>query len=260
MIDLSAHISMLFTEHPFLERAQAAREAGFTVIESWWPPDEAVEFWPERVARAGVRVALVNAYAGRIEAGDRGFLNDPIRRSDAIAAVCTALALVKRVDAQYVNVLVGRRNPARGQRAELAQVVDTLAECAELASVMGATILIEPINEIDVPGYVLPTPRAAARVIDAVGSESLKLLYDVYHAAMAGEDPIACVSSYVGMLGHVQYADAPGRGPPGTGRIDLVRLVERLGAHGYSGAVGLEYEPRGSTTQSLGPLLRSASG
>lgn len=251
---------MLFTEHPFLERPRAAREAGFAVIESWWPPDDAVDLWPERVARAGVRVALVNAYAGVIEAGDRGFLNDPARRSDALAAVRTALGLVTRMDAQHVNVLVGRRDSARNQQAELAHVVDTLAECAELASAAGATILVEPINEIDVPGYVLPTPRAAARVIDAVGSESLKMLYDVYHAAMAGEDPIATVSSYMGMLGHVQYADAPGRGAPGTGRIDLVRLLERLDAHGYSGAVGLEYEPRGPTTQSLGPLLRALSG
>lgn len=259
-IELSAHLSMLFTEHPFLERASAARAAGFRHVESWWPRGDEVDAWPDCLRESGVRLALVNAYAGAIQKGDRGFLNEAGRRADALDAVRAAVGLVKRADGSLINVLVGRQRDAARRPSDLRRATEVLAECAELAGAKGVTLLVESLNEADVPGYLVPTPDAAAEMICAIDSPWVRMLYDAYNVAMGGEDPIAAFSSYATIVGHVQYADAPGRGAPGTGRIDLVQLLRRLSACGYSGAVGLEFHPRGPTVASLEPIRPALRG
>lgn len=117
--------------------------------------------------------------------------------------------------------------------------------------------MVEALNELDVPGYLLPTPTAAAALIDAVGSDSIRLLFDADHVARGGADPVAAVASYSDLIAHVHVADCPGRGAPGTGDLDVWSLVERLDAVGYGGAIALEYDPRGATRDSL-EFLRAA--
>jgi hydroxypyruvate isomerase len=114
--------------------------------------------------------------------------------------------------------------------------------------------VLEPINELDVPGYLLPNAAAAVAALEAVGSPRVRLLYDAYHAARAGADPVREAPALVDVIDHVQYADHPGRGAPGTGSTDLGRLLAALDRAGYSGLVGLEYDPRGDTLASLASL------
>jgi hydroxypyruvate isomerase len=233
---LSAHLSLLYADRPLLERPPAALAAGFEAVEAWWPGEEAGAFAAE-VERSGLRLALVNADAGDIPAGERGFLNVPGRRGEALASIAAAV----RLRPASVNVLVGR-----GGGRE--QVVDVLREALDLVGEV--TLVVEPQNVHDVPGYLLPTARKAAELVEEVGSPQLRLLYDAYHAAMAGLDPVSDVRRYAGLIGHVQYSEAPGRRAPGA---RFWSFLDALGEIGYAGFVGLEYAPRGSP---VGPPRR----
>jgi hydroxypyruvate isomerase len=253
----SAHLSMLFQEVPYLERPRAAANAGFTLVETWWPPDGLAERWADQVARYGLSVASINSYCGDIPAGDRGFLNIAERRDDVIRSFREALALAVRCGAPRINVLVGREVPGSTRDDQLAQAGDVLGECAALADEAGLTILVEPINELDVPGYLVPSTAAAVELIEAAASENVMLLYDAYHAARSGEDPVRDVASVVPQIGHIHYADCPGRGAPGTGDVSLDDFVRSLETARYVGAIGLEFDPKGPTLEAL-RFLRGA--
>ncbi|MGD0452076.1 MAG: TIM barrel protein [Solirubrobacteraceae bacterium] len=253
----SAHISWLFGERPYLERVGAARRAGFRWIESAWPaePDDRAQL-PAKVAEHGVAVALLNCPAGDVEHGERGFANDPARREQLEQAFLAAAELAQRIGAGKLNLLVGRALPGVRLERQRTSVVEALRALAPEAAARGLRIVIEPLNAIENPGYLAPTPQDAAELIEAAGSDALGLLLDVYHVARVGADPLAAVERCAGLIGHVQIADFPGRGQPGSGALDIRGILEALDAVGYTGAVGLEYEPRGSSEASLA-FLRS---
>ncbi len=190
MIRWSAHLSMLFTEHPPLERPAAAVAAGFTLVESWWPPAQDVHAWVDAVRAAGVGVSCLNADCGDIAAGERGFCNLPERDTLTFAAVQAALDLAERVDCRFVNVLPGlvaSDHPGAGQ---IDHAVEVYRECGRLAGASGRTIVIEPINDFDVPAYLLPTPTAAAAFLARVDHTNVRMLFDAYHSARGGGDPL----------------------------------------------------------------------
>lgn len=249
----SAHLSTLFQELDLVERPQAAASAGFTHVESWWPGPRAPE-WVEAVARAGLRVSCLNADAGDLAAGDRGFLNVPARREASVAAVAAAVDAVAALGGGAVNVLVGRWTGLRRRSQELDAARGALEECAGHAAAAGVMLVVEHLNDRDIPGALLPTPAVAARFVASLDSPSVRLLYDAYHAAMAGLDPIGDVVRYGTLIGHAQYADAPGRGAPGTGTIDVGAFAGALEEAGYRGPVGLEFTPGGRTIDALGFL------
>jgi hydroxypyruvate isomerase len=253
MLPLSAHLSMLFRELPYIERPKAAREAGFSAIETWWP-GELGDAWAAEVQGTGGQVALLNCYGGDIEAGQRGFLNLPERREQTVRDFKAAVELARRVGAPRINVLAGLELPGVPRRTQLAEAVSTLRECASVAAAADVTIVVEQINKLDIPRYLVPSAREVADLIETVGSNSVRMLYDVYHAARSGTDPLTEALPYIELIDHIHYADFPGRGAPGTGRVDFVRLLEALEKAGYSGMVGLEYDPRGPTMPTLGFL------
>lgn len=250
----SAHLSMLFAELPYLERPRAAARAGFAYVETWWPPDGFAEAWAEEVTECGLAVTSINAYGGDLEAGERGYLNVPARRADVLRWFEEAIALAERCGAPRINLLVGRRVADRTPVQQLSDAAAVLGECAALAEEAQITVLVEPINELDVPGYLVPTPAAALELICLAGARNVLLLYDAYHAARSGLDPCTDVVGHLPAVGHVQYADCPGRGAPGTGTVDLISFARTLDAAGYTGAIGLEFDPCGPTTDALGFL------
>jgi len=251
VIRWSAHLSMLFTEEEPLDRPAAARAAGFDCVESWWPPAGDLVAWVAAVRAQDLEVACLNADGGDISAGERGFCNLPERDADTFGAVRAALALAVEVGAPAINVLAGREVPSRPRDIQLAHAAEVLRECGRLAAASGRIVVVEPINSIDVPGYLVPTPDDVARLLEVGGHDAVRMLYDAYHAAQEGGDPVRDVGRYADVIGHVQYADHPGRGAPGTGEIDVVAFVESLDAAGYRGAVGLEFAPHGPTSRAL---------
>jgi hydroxypyruvate isomerase len=255
----SAHISWLFTEVPYLERVAAARDAGFTTIESAWPEREQDRGGlAAAVAEQGVDVALLNCPAGDTASGERGFVNDASRRDEADAAFGEAVELAVAIGAPNLNLLVGRALPSVPESRQRAAIASALRSFAPIAAAHGLRILLEPVNEIENPGFLAPTPDAAVELIEAAGSdhaEHLGLLLDLYHVARAGDDPASAIERHREWIGHVQVSDHPGRGAPGSGTLPVWDLLDQLRASRYDGAVGLEYEVPGATKESLGFLL-----
>jgi hydroxypyruvate isomerase len=254
----SAHISWLFAELPYLERVAAARDAGFATIESAWPErEEDRAGLAAAVVEQRVDVALLNCAAGATASGERGFVNDETRREEAETAFAEAVELAVAIGAPNLNLLVGRVLPDVPESRQRAAIVSTLRSFAPLARANGLRILLEPVNAIENPGFLAPTPDAAVALIEEAGAEhaeQLGLLLDLYHVARAGDDPALAIERHHEWIGHVQVSDHPGRGAPGTGELPIWDLLEQLRASRYDEAVGLEYEAPRPTEKSLGFL------
>jgi hydroxypyruvate isomerase len=247
VIVLSAHLGTLFQElHP-LARPAAARDAGFAVVEAWWPPAPDPAGWAAAVREAGIRAVMVNADGGDLAAGERGFCNIPERRDEVVAAAVAAAGVVAAAGGDRVNLLAGRFAADPSDDAQLAAAAETVRVAADAVAPLGVTIVVEHLNAVEVERPLLPTPAAAAAFVRRVGHPGVRVLLDAYHAAMAGLDPLEEAARVAPLIGHVQFADHPGRGAPGTGTLDLWTLVDRLEALGYAGAVGLEFLPGGPT-------------
>jgi hydroxypyruvate isomerase len=262
----SAHISWLFSELPYLERVSAARAAGFGLIESAWPEFEqdraglAPAVAEQRRVAPGFAVALLNCPAGDVTAGERGFVNDDARREEAEAAFAQTVELAVAIGARNLNLLVGRALPDVPRARQRAAVIDALRSFAPVADAAGLRILLEPLNSLESPGFLAPTPDAAVELIEAAADERVGLLLDVYHVARVGDDPVAAIERHAEWIGHVQLSDPPARRAPGTGTLDFIAILGALAASGYDGAVGLEYQPDGPTEAGLAAVARLGEG
>lgn len=241
--------SILLTEHPLLRRPQAARDAGFEAIEFWWPftesvpPDAEVDAFVGAVADAGVRLVALNFAGGDMAAGERGLLSDPGRRQEFRDNVDVAIGIAERLGTKAFNALYGNRIDGMPPDIQEQNATANLAHAAERADTIGADILVEPLS--GVPGYPLRTAADAIAVLDRVGVRSVRLLADLYHLTVNGDDLAHVIESYAERIGHVQIADAPGRGAPGTGGVDFPGHLAHLAARGYRGHVSLEYHADG---------------
>ena len=251
MIRWSAHLGTLWPERAPEERPADARAAGFTLLEAWWPPAADVGAWVDAVRGAGMRATLVNADGGDLAAGERGYCTDPLRRADVLEAVRAAAGTVRACGGTDVNLLVGRDDGVRDGRAQWDTAVATVRAAGDVAAGLGARVLVEHLNDRDVVRPLLPTPACAAAFVREVGHPAVRLLFDAYHAAAMGLDPAAEARRVGPLVGHVQYADHPGRGAPGTGTVDLALFAASLAGWGYRGAVGLEFVPSGPTAAAL---------
>ena len=223
---LVANVSILFTERPFLERFAAARRAGFGAVEFWWPTDDPAAV-AGAVRDAGVEVALINFDGGDVAAGDRGLANDPAREARFHANVPVALELARAVGCRQLNALVGIALPELPRDEQLARAAANVRLAARAAAPL--TVLIEAINTLDNGPYLVPTTAEAAAFVRAVGEPNVRLQYDVFHMTRMGEDVEAALREHIDAIAHVQIADHPGRGEPGSGQIDFAALFAHLG-------------------------------
>ena len=237
----AANVSMLFTELPFAERFDAATAAGFGGVEFWWP---------EEPVPPGFEVVLMNFDGGDIAAGERGYLNDPARWR---AHVPVAVGLARSLGCTRMNALVGL-DDGRARSEQLERAADEVAFAARAA--FPITVLVEAINTLDHGPYLISDTAAAAAFLQAVGEPNVALQYDVFHMTRMGEDGVAALREHIDVVAHVQIADHPGRGEPGSGSIDFGALFALLDELGYTGWVGAEYRPTGRTEDSLGWLKR----
>jgi len=259
-----ANCSILFADRPLLERPAAARAAGFDAVEFWWPfptatPHETeVDRFVAAVSDAGVRLVGLNFAAGDMSTGDRGLLSWPGRSGEFLASVETAVAIGGRLGTTAFNALYGNRLEGTAPEEQDDLAAENLARAAQAASRIGATVLVEPVS--GAPRYPLLTADDVVAVIDRVqreaGVDNVRLLADLFHLAVNGDDLSAVVARHADRVGHVQIADAPGRHEPGTGELDLAVHVRALEAAGYAGWVGLEYVPETTTEAGLGWLPR----
>jgi hydroxypyruvate isomerase len=259
------NLSMLFTELPLLDRPAAAAAAGFTGVEFWWPfaeavpSDREVDRFVSAVTDAGVALVGLNFFAGDMPGGDRGLVSWPARSAEFRDNIDVTVGIGERLGCRAFNALYGNRVEGVHAKEQDDLAVENLAEAGRAAARIGGTVLVEPVS--GAPRYPLRTSADAVRVIDRVaedaGVRNLGFLCDLYHLAVNGDDLDDVVARNAGRVAHVQIADAPGRGEPGTGELDLDRHLAALHEHGYPGWVGLEYKPSaGDTLAALAWLPR----
>ncbi len=259
-----ANCSIMFTELPLLERAAAAKAAGFEAVEFWWPfaspvpPQTEIDTFTRSVRNAGVRLVGLNFFAGDLAGPDCGVLSIPARSTEFRDNIDVTVGIGADLGATAFNALYGNRvdGVRPEQQDELA--TENLVLAAKTAEAAGATVLIEPVS--GPKPYPLRTAAQAVAVVDrvrAAGAGNVGFLCDLYHLATNGDDVDTAIDRYPDQVAHVQIADAPGRGEPGTGTLDLDRWLDALEAKGYGGWVGLEYKPStGDTLASLAWLPR----
>ncbi|GIH74260.1 hydroxypyruvate isomerase family protein [Planobispora longispora] len=247
MTRFDVNASILFTDLPLLRRPEAVKAAGFDGVEFWWPfaeavpSDKDVDAFAGAIQDAGVQLVGLN-FADDIAAGGRGLVSRPADSARFRDNVDVAVGIAGRLGCTALNALYGNRvdglDPA--EQDELA--TENLAIAARAAAGIGATVLVEALNAYESPSYPLVSAKAAVEVVDRVGEPNVAFLCDLYHLARMGEDLDAVIAGYAGRIGHVQIADTPGRGRPGSGELDFTRLLKVLAEHGYDGWIGLEYK------------------
>jgi hydroxypyruvate isomerase len=260
-IRFSVNISILFTEFPLLERFARAREAGFEAVELWWPRGEDPAAVEAAIKDADVDVVLLNFSAGDMPAGDRGLISDPETQEEFRANVPVALELAGAVGCTRLNALAGHELPdvARETQFELAR--ENVRFAADAAAEEGAQVLIEAVNTYENGPYLIPRTRVASEFVESVGRDNVALQYDAYHMQRMEGDITATIERHFAEIAHIQVADSPGRGQPGTGEINFDYVFRRIEELGYDGHVGLEYKPPGGDTEaSLEWLPRERRG
>lgn len=255
----AVNCSILFTELPLLQRPAAAAAAGFTAVEFWWPwasatpSDAEVEEFCTAVEEAKVQLIGLNFFAGDMPGGERGVLNQSGRSEEFRASVEIAAQIGARLGCRAFNALYGN-TPEGSDQSALDQVaVENLLLACQGVDPIAGVVLIEPIS--GAPSYPLKTASAAAAVVEQVrsaGSANIALLYDAYHLAANGDDVFAAIDEHFELFGHVQIADHPGRGEPGSGSLDLDGILGELRARGWTEHVALEYKPTVASADSFG--------
>ena len=250
----AANLSMLFTEVTLLDRFERAQRAGFSSVEMQFPYEAPAAAIRERLVANRLLMVLHNLPAGDWAAGDRGIACDPARVAEFRAGVGQALAYATALEVPQLNCLAGKA-PAGVPNAQLrATFVANLRFAAAALKTAGLKLLIEPINNYDVPGFWLNRTQLAIDVLDEAGADNAFVQYDIYHAQRFEGELAATLTKHLARIGHIQVADTPGRNEPGTGEINFGFLFQHLSRIGYSGWIGAEYKPVASTEAGLGWL------
>jgi hydroxypyruvate isomerase len=251
MPKFAANLSMLFTEHPFLERFERAKAAGFQAVEFLFPYEYEISSIAQELRRNDLEQVLFNLPASNFAAGDRGMANDPSRIEEFRAGVQEALKIANELRCGRLNCLAGLQLSNVPEATQTATLVENLRLAADAAARAGVLQVVEPLNAFDAPGYFLPTPESGFAIVEQTAHPNLKLQYDVYHSQRMSGNLVATITARIGQIGHVQIADSPARNEPGTGEINYPYVLQALDDAGYDGWVSLEYRPRDTTKSSL---------
>ena len=257
MPKFAANLTMLFNEHPFLDRFEAAAKAGFDAVEVLFPYAFATAEIKARLEGNGLKLVLHNLPAGDWDAGERGLACLPDRVDEFRAGVARAIEVGTALGVPQLNCLAGKV-PMGASDATLRQtfVANLRFAAAELQRA-GLKLLVEPINTYDIPGFYLNRTAQALSILDEVGSDNLFVQYDIYHAQRMEGELAATMAKHLARIAHIQLADNPGRNEPGTGEINYGFLFAHLDRIGYKGYVGCEYKPATTTVAGLGWLARA---
>ncbi len=249
MTQFSANLGFLWNDRPLADAIHAAKAAGFDAVECHWPYDQDIDAVKAALQATGLSMLGLNTARGNVTAGENGLAALVDREGEARDAIDQALACADALDAGAVHVMGGF---AEGQDAEDC-FIGNLRYAAQKAQAADRTILIEPLNGYDAPGYFLDHSDKARRIIEAVGAPNLKLMFDCYHIQIIEGDLTRRITANLDIIGHVQFAGVPHRGRPDEGEISYRHVFAHLADLGYTAPLGAEYKPDdGDTDASLG--------
>jgi hydroxypyruvate isomerase len=247
-----ANLTMLFNELDFLDRFEAASEAGFEGVEYLFPYAYPKHQLAELLQRHGLMQVLHNLPAGDWVRGERGIACLPDRVGEFQEGVGKAIDYAKALGCPQLNCLAGiapaHVDPARCR----ATLTRNLRFAAQQLALAGIRLLVEPCNTRDIPGFFLNRSQQALDLIDEVERGNVALQYDVYHMQVMEGDLVPTIQRNLARIGHLQIADNPGRNEPGTGEINYAFLFKSIDRLGYRGWVGCEYKPARTTREGLG--------
>ncbi|NED99906.1 hydroxypyruvate isomerase family protein [Phytoactinopolyspora halotolerans] len=246
----AVNCSILLADRPIPDRLAAVKRAGIEAVEFWWPfatamPDDAeVDSFIAAVRASGLRLVGLNLFAGDMPAGDRGIASWPGREKELLASARIAARIGDELGCPAFNTLYGNRLDGVRTDEQDALAERNLREVADVLAEIGGTVLVEPVSGAD--AYPLKSADDAVAVIERVGGagagpSNLGLLLDVYHLSVNGDDVPAAIERHRSRIAHVQIADAPGRGFPGSGDLPLRTWIDDITAGGYGGWIALEY-------------------
>lgn len=247
MVKFAANLSFMFTEVDFMDRFEAAAKAGFKAVEYLFPYEYDKAELAARLKGAGLTQALFNVPPGSWERGERGLAALPGREADFDAAISKALEYADALECGLLHVMPGLRHHG----AQWGTYIANLRRAAKMAAGSGVTIIIEPINEIDIPGFFLNETSVARGAIFEVGEPNIGLQFDLYHRQIQEGDTARAIAEFGPLARHYQIASPPDRGEPDDGEMNYAYLFKKIDETGFDGWIGCEYKPRGSTLEGL---------
>jgi hydroxypyruvate isomerase len=238
------NVSWLFPELPFAERLASVSALGFRAIEFGFPSQADIEALAAAQRHDGLTIVLFNQDVPVWDGANRGYLVDPARRHEFDRQLDRALDIAERLHVAKIMLPAGVRLPALARQAQVDCLLANLALAAPRAASAGVLLTLEMLNPADNPGYFLDSTSETLDLVKQVNHPNIRFQFDSYHVQRMEGDPVERLAGIGPWLGHVQFADEPGRHEPGTGRIDFNRLTRWLADEGYHDWIGLEYLPQ----------------
>lgn len=254
-----ANLGWLFTEHEFLDRFAAAASSGFKGVEFASPYEYPAPELAQRLGDNSLEMVLFNLPFGDFAKGERGLACLPHRKREFRDGVKRALEYAKTLNCKRINALAGISPEGVASSVLWDTLAENLAFAAEETAKQNITLVVEPINRFDMPGFFLNTSADGMRAIAAAGHANIKLQYDIYHMQRMEGELAASLKRLMPVIGHLQLADNPGRHEPGTGEINYGYLLKVIAELGYQGWIGCEYQPSGKTEDSLSWMKQDLS-
>jgi 2-dehydrotetronate isomerase len=252
MLRFAANLSLMYNEHQFLDRFAAAAGDGFKGVEFLFPYEHPAGEIRHRLDEHGLTQALFNAPPGNWAVGERGIASLPGREEEFRRSIATALHYVQVIGNQTLHVMAGLAVAGVERGRQRAVYMNNLAYAADEAATLGVTVVIEPINTRDIPGFFLNRQDEAQAICAELGKPNLKVQFDLYHCQIVEGDLATRLRRDMPNVGHIQIAGVPERNEPDTGEVNygyLLSLIEELG---YAGWIGCEYRPAAATSAGLG--------
>jgi hydroxypyruvate isomerase len=254
MLKFTANLSLLFTEVPLIKRFAAAKQHGFTAVEIQFPYQLSPETLQKVLQNNGLHLVLFNVAADDLMQGGEGLACVPEKRAQFRAALEQAADYARVLQPEAINVLAGRCFD-NTRLAEYEQTFkDNLRLAADTFAPLGIKTVFEAINTHDMPAFIISSGEQMLAVLAELKHPNMFMQYDIYHASRMGADPAQFIQQHADKIGHIQFADSPNRGQPGTGELDFAQLFSVIEQSSYTGWTGAEYKPVGTTAESLGWL------
>jgi hydroxypyruvate isomerase len=254
MLRFTANLSLLFTEAELPDRFQAARKCGFEAVEIQFPYTLQAAEIAALLRQNHLRLVLFNVGADDLLQGGEGLAAVPEKRAQFRMVLAQAAEYAAILQPEAVNVLPGCCRDAARLDEYLQTFKDNLNLAVQTFAPLRIKTVFEAVNIYDMPGFIVHSGAQMLAILEELAHPGLFMQYDIYHMRRMNEDTGRFIKQYGNKIGHIQFADCPGRGQPGTGGIDFAELFGVIARSAYNGWVGAEYKPAGTTQSSLGWL------
>ncbi len=248
---LTANLSLMYTELPFLERFAAARNDGFPAVEIQFPYDTPIAAVQQALADNQLRCVLINVPAGDLMTGGEGLAAVPGKTAEYAAALVECLAYARALKVSCVNVLPGRCDNENKRVFYLDTFKKNLVKTADSLAPFGITTTFEAINTRDMPGFLISDAQQMVDIVEELQHPAIRAQFDIYHMALMGCKVCDFIDQHAEKIGHIQFADIPQRGEPGSGTLDFATIFRCIETSAYQGWVGAEYKPTRATPLTL---------